>query len=166
MPQTSVTLNKSFSMEGQVDESAPHFRQSCVVDETNGVPFGRAVTLKTAATIDGNALVDLVAGTSEAAAAFGVAARNPTYPTNSKTIANGDGVAIVRAGIIVVQVEDAVTAGSTPFIRGTAGATLTELGRFRSDDGDEGGGALAAARTGWEYLDSGAAEAFVRVWVK
>lgn len=161
MPQTSVSLNPSRGADGQLSHAAPHFADTCICDEATGIPFGRAVTLKTAGTKE----VDLPASSGEASASRGVAVRDMSLSTNDGEFADGDEMSVLRHGVIYVQVEDAVTCDATPFIRFAAGATLTALGRFRSDDGDEGGGALAAARTGWKYLESGAAGEYVRVLV-
>lgn len=170
MPQTSVDLNKAIAMEGLVELSAPHFIESCVSDEANGIPFGRAVLLKDGDTREVDLPFDNSAGTTtEAEASWGVVVRDNTYPADSSgngVVADGDGVAVMRTGVVWVQVEEAVTKGGNAFIRSTAGATLTELGRFGQDDGNEGGGALRGEKTNWEYLDSAAAGGYARVWLR
>ncbi len=162
MPQTSVTLNPSAGADGQLNQGVDHFVETGHCDEATGIPFGRAVVLKSAA----NKEYDLPASGAEASASPGVAVRNPTLPTaTAGSYEDGDDMSVCRSGVVTVQVEDAVTKGSTVFVRHTAGATLTALGRFRSDDGDEGAGALASSRPGWEYLESGAAGAYVRLYI-
>lgn len=161
MPQTSVSLHPSRGADGQLAQSSPHFVESGYCDEATGIPFGRAAVLKSAA----NKEYDLPTTAAEASASPGIALRNPTLPTNDGAYADGDCLSLCREGVVYVQVEDAVVKGQSPFIRFSAGATLTALGRFRSDDGDEGAGALAASRPGWEYLESGAAGEYVRVYV-
>jgi hypothetical protein len=161
MPQTSVSLNPSIAADGQLQQTADHFVESGFCDEATGVPFGRAVVLKSAANKD----YDLPVSGAEASASPGVAVRNPTLATNTGAYADGDCISVLRSGVIYVQVEDAVTKGQKAFIRHTAGASLTALGRFRSDDGDEGAGPLAASRPGWEYLDSAAASGYARVYL-
>ena len=162
MPQTSVTLNPSAGADGQLNQGVDHFVETGYCDEATGIPFGRAVVLKSAA----NKEYDLPSSGAEASASPGIAVRNPTLPTaTAGSYEDGDDMSVCRSGVVTVQVEDAVTKGSTVFVRHTAGATLTALGRFRSDDGDEGAGPLAASRPGWEYLESGAAGAYVRVYV-
>lgn len=164
MPQTSVDFDPPIAMEGQLETSSPHDVESCVSDEATGIPVGRAVVLKAGATSE----VDLPAATGESAAAFGISLRDPMQPPDANgemVFADGDGVAVCWSGNVWVQVEDAVTKGAQVFVRFSAGATLTELGRFRSNDGNEGGGALASARTGWTYGDSAAAGGYARVKV-
>lgn len=162
MPQTSVPLNPSRGADGQLTQAAKHFVETGFCDESGGIPFGRAVILKSAA----NKEYDLPTSTGEAAAAPGVAVRNPSLATSTGAYADGDCMGVLRDGVVYVQVEDAVVKGAAPFIRFAAGASLTALGRFRSDDGDEGGGALASEQTSWEYLESGAAGEYVRVWIQ
>lgn len=158
MPQTSVQMNPARGLEGQLDEAAPHFRESMVVDETNGVPFGRAVTLESGT----DRTVSLPNVTGEASAAYGVAGRNPTYPSNDKVIGDGDGVTVVRFGIVTVVPEDAVSKGDAPFIRFDSGAGGSALGSFRSDADT----ATAAENTNMEFLDDGVAGQPVRLWIK
>jgi hypothetical protein len=161
MPQTSVSLNPSRGADGQLNQAVPHFVESAICDEAAGIPFGRAVVLKTAATKE----VDLPVSAAEVATSPGIALRLPTQATDSASYADGDCLSLCRMGVVYVQVEDAVTKGQKVFVRHTAGASLTALGRFRSDDGDEGSGPLAASRPGWEYLESGAAGEYVRVYL-
>lgn len=161
MPQLSVTLDPSKGADGQLNQAVDHFVESGFCDESGGIPFGRAVVLKSAA----NEEYDLPVSAAEVASSPGVAVRNPTLATNDGAFADGDCMGVLRSGVITVKVEDAVTKGDTVFVRHTAGATLNELGRFRSDDGDEGSGPLASSRPGWEYLESGAADEHVRVYL-
>lgn len=162
MPQTTVNSSPAIALDGQDERSAPQFNESLVVDEALGIPFGRAVVLKSAANLE----VDLPVSGAEAADAYGVSVRNPTQAANSSLYSDNDGITVKRAGAVWVLVEDAVTKGDTVFIRHTAGASLTVLGRFRSDDGAEGANLpLAAARKGWQYLDSASAGGLARVWV-
>tara|TARA_R110000772_G_scaffold247228_1_gene361003 strand:- start:15 stop:491 length:477 start_codon:yes stop_codon:yes gene_type:complete len=158
MPQTSVTLDPNEAMDGQLNEAAPHFRESMLVNEATGIPFGRAVNLVSGAL----KTVDLTDATGEASAAYGVAARNPTYPADTSLYADNDGITVVRSGIVTVQVEDAVVKGAAPFIRFVAGGGGSALGSFRSDADT----ASAAENTSWEYLDNAAAAGFARVWIK
>lgn len=161
MPQTSVPLNPSRGADGQLAQAVMHFVETGISDQTGGIPFGRAVVLKSAA----NKEYDLPVSAAEVAASPGVAVRDPSYATDAATFADGDCFGVLRQGVIYVQVENAVVKGQPAFVRYAAGASLTELGRFRSNDGDEGAGPLAASRPGWEYLESGAANEFVRVYI-
>lgn len=161
MTQTSMTLRPSRGDDGQLNQAVPHFVETGFADDAAGIKFGAACVLKSAA----NKEYDLPTTAAEASACDGIAIRNPTLPGNSGQYDDGDTMSLCRMGVVYVQVEDAVVKGEPCFVRFSAGATLTELGRFRSDDGDEGAGALAASRPGWEYLESGSAGEYVRVYV-
>jgi hypothetical protein len=154
MPQTSVSLNPSRGAAGQLNTGAPHFIESLICDEATGVKFGKAVVLKSGA----GKTVDLPL-TGETC--IGVAVRDMSKPTNDGAFADGDELPVLRYGVVHVQVEDAVVKGAAPFIRIATGDGGTELGSFRSDGDTD----TAEVRTGWEFLDNGAAGEYVRVLV-
>ncbi len=156
MPQTTVSLDPNEAMAGQLNEAAPHFRESMLVDEAAGIGFGKAVNLVSGAL----RTVDLTDATGEASAAYGVAGRDPTYPSDTSLYADNDGILVVRTGIVTVQVEDAVVKGAAPFIRFLAGGS--GIGSFRSDaDGGD-----AVANPNMEYLDNAGINGFARVLIK
>lgn len=74
----------------------------------------------------------------------------PTYKAKAA-------VPALRRGRIWVKVEEAVAAGGAVWVRFAAGASLTELGAFGQDDGDEGGGALRALLANAVYLTAAGA---------
>lgn len=80
----------------------------------------------------------------------------PTYPI-------GAAVPMMRKGRLWVIVEEAVTKGQAVYVRFSAGATLTELGAFGQDDGDEGGGALRALLANAIYLTAAGAGEYAQL---
>ena len=80
--------------------------------------------------------------------------RFPSTATAGSTYQIGDNVGAIPEGAVWVYVEDAVTAGSTPYVRFADNSMLTQKGAFCSDASNPGGGATAAALTGSRYLTS------------
>lgn len=74
----------------------------------------------------------------------------PTTNTAGSTYQIGDNLGAIADGNVWVPVEDAVTAGGTPYIRVSPNGGRTRKGAFRSD-GDSGS---AFALSGARYLTS------------
>lgn len=72
---------------------------------------------------------------AEVAAGLGVIAYAPLSSEGdaNNEVAAGVPFQYVKRGLVVVQVEEAVTAGLPAFVRHTANGGNTQLGRFRSD---------------------------------
>lgn len=159
MTQTAFSRDMAAAFEGQ-DASVLEPRSTTGPVAQEAIKPGRLVARDTADGDDEGSLPD--ASAEVTARAFGVSLYDAKKEGGSE-YAIGDRVLCLRKGEVWVKPEDAVVHGGQVFVRTTAGATLTELGRFRSDDGDEGGGALAVALPGARWETSGAADALTKI---
>ena len=140
MTQTSFSRDMTAAYAGQVAHVLePEMTVSPIAQGT--IPAGRWVGRDSADADNEGSLPDAAAEIT--ATGFGVSVYDAKKEDGS-SYAQYESVLALKRGTIWVLAEDAVAHGGAVYARHTAGASLTDLGRFRSDDGDEGGGALAA----------------------
>lgn len=157
--QTSVVDSMAPALAGSRGALGPERVLSRRNEEASKVPFGLAVTQGTAD--DQFELPD-----ASGDLILGVLVRSDDQKLYDQSGAAGVDAdcmgSVMSQGVVYVEVEDAVVAGAKPFVRFSAGATLTQLGSFRSDNGDEAG-AKAVVLNGARFLDSGSAGDLVRI---
>lgn len=130
--QTDYSLRMAPGYPGlfvQIIKSTAYSNLSVEGNEAAAIPLGRIVTALSSA--DGEVIIRLPSDNGAGAIAgriIGTVGGSVTYPTEAGEVPSGGVAEILESGTGWVEVEGAVTAGSTPFVRFAASGELTSLG--------------------------------------
>lgn len=131
MPQTSYTQDQAIGFAGQLADLSFKRVVSALNKEGVAIPFGVAVTKRTAA---GEYELPDAAGDK----IYGIVVHSHDVDQNGLTgvegVAEGGTMNVLEEGVVLVKVEEAVDAHDDVYVRHTAHtgeATLAQLGAFR-----------------------------------
>ena len=131
MSQLDYNVEMRASLNGLEADSAGAYKKKDTYIASEEIPFGAGVVLD----VSGQGLCMLPDADDNQF--LGVALLDPTGPEGSASVDSAypveAAVCVMKQGDVWVRVEDTVTPGDPVFVRFTAGAGGTVLGRFRAD---------------------------------
>lgn len=132
MSQTTVTEYQDQYVAGQIHNPNEAKTRTHVVNDSNGIPYGRAVIKGTAENEVKNPTAAFTKAVFRGIAAWTPVGTEKALLTGTNTVANDEEIYILKTGVISVLVTDTVTEGGTVFYTHTTGGAST-LYTFRSD---------------------------------